>query len=333
MIVDVARIFSDEEIFVKTKDGTIVRLVELTDSEKNGVIAFRLGRYGKYLNLPLAFEADVEWLYVAELLRTDGHVSPNCDRIKFTNKDETLVKAFISFCKRLKIDYVRLTKDDSCYRAQVFNKTLSKIFARVFSITPGNKSLSVRLPEWYSSLTPEESAFVFRGAFDGDGCVQLTKGNRLHGATRRLRLYSGSENYLKDVQKLFLKLSIDSRVFKDPRENNTRFLQIGGKRNILRFHELVGFNQKQRKEKLTEVAASFKNYAPEELDEKICSLLRSNAGERFTVTALAERLHWTPTTLSEKLIEMENSGRIVSKRVGVRKFVSNPSILENGALA
>ncbi len=325
MNADIPALFSGEEIWVKGNGARGVRLAGLRSEEAESAAAFRFGRFGGYLALPLKFEIDDDWLYISELLRTDGHISRNLDRIKLTNKDEVLISKFEEFASKLKVGYVRKIKEGNCYRLFIFNKTLCKVFVRVFGFTPGSKAAFAGFPEWMKNLSPEKTAVCLMGAFDGDGCVQHTvKVRGKNGGTRRVRLYGISKQYMEDVKFLLLKLGINSSIFKDPRENRTWFVQISRKNDILLFHSLVGFNQQKRKSMLEEISKTYRNRTILEFEQAAVSILEKEGP--LHLTKLAEKLGRRPTSVSDQLDRLK-SARIVERRLGNKRMLFP---LENG---
>ncbi len=271
----------------------------------------KIGRYGKFLELPLTFQLSLDWFYIAELIRTDGHISKNLDRVKLTNNDKTLLLKFGAFCESLGITYIRKESD----RYLVFNSTLTKILNKVFEIQNGNKSLRVYLPEWIKKVDNRELSSCLRGAFDGDGGVQ----NGSDG-TRRVRLTTGSKQYAGDIHECLAKFAIKSSVFKDPRlGKNVWYVEIPDKLSLIRFKENIGFNQIKRADKLQSLLSSYTSHPLNELEVIIYELLQTT--DKFTITQLSRLLNKSPTTISEQITKLEKSGKIRTERIGNRRFV------------
>jgi len=321
LLIDVEKYFPKERIYIRTKNIKSTKIIRVPNQSevnlKKEVIAFRIDKFGKFLYLPLKFEPDKEWFYISELLRTDGHISKDLVEIKLTNTSKILKRKFIDFCKRLKITYIREEYD----RIRIFNKTLAYILVKIFGIQSGNKTFTVFMPKWMKKSKRKLLASALQGAFDGDGCVQLTLSkNKRSGPTRRIRLYGASTKYLQDVQELLSRFDIASEIFKDPRPNKTYFLQITKRNSILNFYNKIGFLHKKRKQKLQKVANSYGNYYfLDEFENKIKRLLFLSSP--LTITNIANKLNRKISTVSEQITKLEKRGLIKIVKSRTKKLV------------
>lgn len=314
MEINLTKFFNKDEIFIEIKDGKRGKLSLLKDAYPNindVIKSVRIGRFGKYLSIPLTFNITNDWLYISELIRTDGHVSANFLETKLTNNDMELLKKFEEFCRSLGINYIRKEKD----RYRVFNKTLSLILNKIFEIQAGNKSLNIYLPKLIKSLDNPLLSFTLRGAFDGDGTVQNSK-----DGTRRIRLNTGSKRYAEDIQECLLEFDINSSVFKDPREGkNVWYVEISDKVSLTRFRQEIGFLQLKRAKKLNELLETYSSYPIEEFKAIVEDLLQVN--NKMTITQIAKTVNRSLSTVSDQIIKLENSGIVKTERVGNKKFV------------
>ncbi|MBS3067329.1 ArsR family transcriptional regulator [Candidatus Micrarchaeota archaeon] len=327
MKIDIRKYFGEDEIYVKhptQKRG--ISISELRKRRPNipieNICGFHISRYGKPILLPLIFEIHKEWFYVSELLRTDGHISKNFDRVKLTSITNLLKEKVISLFSNYGISYIRNKEYD---RIEIFNRTLALIMSKVFGIQAGNKTFTCYMPEWMKNANLGLLAYALRGAFDGDGCVQLTKrkDNATSGHTRRIRLYGASTKYLDDLRYCLLRFGINSRIFKDPRENKTYFLQISRRDDIVRFSNSIGFLHPKRKKLLAEVVASYKNYYfLADFENVVIKILKEK--ESLTVSQLSALVKRTPSTVSEQITKLEKQRKVKTKMVGVRRFIYLP---------
>lgn len=321
MKVNITDFFDENEIFVKRGRMQGIRLPVFrriySKQAVEEITAFRIGRFGKYLQLPLSFKVDEEWFYISELLRTDGHITKKLDVIKLTNVTDELKERFKSIFSKYGIGYFREVALD---RIQIHNKTLALLFVRVFQIPPGNKTFICRMPKWMKEANLGLLACALRGAFDGDGCVQFsTRGNQ-GGETRRLRLYGASTGYLEDIQNCLLRFGIDSKMYKDPRENKTYFLQVSRRDSIVRFANHIGFLHPKRKMMLEKVVSSYRNYYFLADFEKIAIKVVKKKGP-LTINQLAKEVKRKDSTVCEQVTKLERQGKIRTKRVGVKRLV------------
>jgi len=274
--------------------------------------ATKIGRYGKFVNLPLKFKLTNNWFYISELIRTDGHISKDFLELKLTNNDKKLLIKFENFCKTLGITYVRKERD----RYRIFNRTLSLILSKIFEIQAGNKSLNVYLPKWIKNLNNSVLSFSLRGAFDGDGTVQDSS----HG-TRRVRLSTGSLKYSEDIRECLQKFDIKSSVFRDSRKDrNVWYVEISDKVNLTKFCQRIGFLQVDRSKKLKNLLSSYRNYSLEEFRKIIDDTLQIN--DKLTIIQISKILNRAPSTVSDQITKLENNKFVKTERIGNKRYTS-----------
>ncbi len=321
MMIDITNYFNEDEVYVKPwkGQGTKLALFKRGHSKQRieDINGFHIGRFGKYVRLPLAFEIDKDWFYISELLRTDGHITRRMDVIKLTSVTAELKRNFKSFFKKCGIVHFRENVHD---RIEIHSKTLALIFVRIFQIPVGNKTFKCRMPRWMKDANLGLLSCALRGAFDGDGCVQLTlRKNRGH--TRRIRLYGASIGYLKDIQESLLRFAINSRIFKDPRENKTYYLQISKRDDILRYAQNIGFYHPRRKDTLSRLVTSYRNYYFLSNFEAVATKILREKGP-LTIHDLSKEVNRKDSTVSEQVTRLEKQGKLKTKRIGVRRLVS-----------
>ncbi len=322
MRINITEYFDEDEIYIKPDipSGLPLNLAKRLNPKLSmeDIRRIRIGGYGKYIKLPLIFDVDEDWFYISELLRTDGHISKNFNTLKLTNNSRVLKKKFRDILEKIGAGYFREKEQD---RIQIFNRTLALIFVKVFQIPAGNKTFSCRMPKWMKEADSRLLACALRGAFDGDGCVQLSNGKFGGGHTRRLRLYGASVGYLRDIKESLLRFNISSRIVKDPRDNRTYFLQISKRDDILRYAQNIGFEQPKRKDALSRVVASYRNYYfLRDFEVKVTKILKENGPQ--PINSIAKKINRKDSTVSEQITKLEKLGKLKTKRIGVRRFVS-----------
>ncbi|MBU0532847.1 winged helix-turn-helix transcriptional regulator [Candidatus Micrarchaeota archaeon] len=322
MRMDIREFFEEDEIYVKYDKEKGVKFSEFKKKHSLNAVekitAFHIGRFGKYLYLPLIFEVDEEWFYVSELLRTDGHISKELNHIKLTSVTNELKEKIRQFFRRCGIGYIREKEYD---RIVAYNKTLACILVKIFEIPAGNKTFICTMPKWMKHANLKLLACALRGAFDGDGCVQLTKSKRKTGGdTKRIRLYGASTRYLHDIKECLMRFNINSKIFKDARKNKTYFLQISRRDDIRKFAKKINFNHPKRRRKLSWVIKSYGNYYFLWEFEKIVIKILKRDGP-MTIKELSNRINRKDSTVSEQITKLEKGNRIKTKRIGIRRIV------------
>ncbi len=304
--------FPNSSFYVKTKAGER-KLIDKLNKE-DIVESIRFGNFGKYLKMKETLKIDENWVYISELLRTDGHITKDMREVKLTNKNLVILEKFEKFCKSLGISYIRKDREDSYYRFRVFNRVLAKILIEVFGIKQGNKSLDTKLPEWMKELHPYFTCYLLGGAFDGDGGLQFSK------TTRRLRYSTGSAEYAKGLQEMLKKIGITSTLFRDPRKNkNVYYVQVSKKKDLTRFYKKVKFFHDLKSRKLKDIVESYKNFSIEEIETEIKSILEKS--KSIHISELSRKLRRSTSTISAQVRKLEEMGKLKTKKIGNKKMI------------
>jgi len=200
-----------------------------------------------------------ELSYFIGLLITDGHLVEDLKKkhytlLLFTSYKEEL-KLILKLIKNLFSydSFVRERKDgwnkNINYSIHINSKELVYYFKNIIGLPTGAKSRIVRVPEIMFSANKNNLINFLRGVMDGDGNISLKK---------PVNISSGSNCFLEDLKKLFLKLNLEtSEIYKDVTAYILRLYQ----RNNIEIYNLFYENAElyyPRKKKILEIN-TFKN--------------------------------------------------------------------------
>ena len=144
-------------------------------------------------------------------------------------------------------------------RVRLLSKTLAKIFKLAFGLK-GN-AYTKRVPEWVFNLSDRQVSLVLKGYVSGDGGI----------IGKQIRWTSVSQGLLNDIQTLFLRLGINSSIFKEKyaekRSGYNSELNyawhgfISSKEDVELFKNKVGFIQDYKNKVLNEANNKLKKFA------------------------------------------------------------------------
>ncbi len=203
-------------------------------------------KFGPYLHI------NETWVYVAELIRGDGHIPMNYWTINFVNKEETLINYVSDFFNQLGVprtSIYTLKRPDATFltiRSFVF----AYLFSKLFNIPTGAKE-EMHLPS-FVLLNQRFMSAAVRGAFDAEGSVQNT-------GSRRIVISSNSNLWLKDLQIALEHLRVVSKLYTDTsaRKKPIYRLCIFHKLNLIRFLKIVKPYHPKRIAKLMELLETY----------------------------------------------------------------------------
>ena len=198
----------------------------------------------KEIKIPLMFPVSDEFIQIAGLWIADG----NYDRKESGNieiaceNDFECVEIVDAFLEKFGINYS--VRDSDGVALRIMSKTLGRIFKNYFLLDGGSRTK--RVPEWIFNLSNRQIALFLKGYLSGDGGVI---GNQI-------RWTSVSKELINDIRNLFLRIGINSIVFKEvhtPNSKKNTFTPdkittfwhglISSKDDLEKFAELVGFIQ------------------------------------------------------------------------------------------
>lgn len=227
------------------------RKISLEDVQNN--MRIKVDKNGEYLKFGPFLEINPDWIYIAELLKGDGHITPNYWYIQFVNKENSLIEKVENFFKSIGLPEKRLflyeKKGIKCLTIRSY--VLARLFDKIFGVTPGNKSAIIDIPDFVIKDQNMSIAAV-RGAFDAEGSITFT-------GSRRISISSTSKVWIFKLKKILNNLRITSIIYeeKSKRKSPIYRILIHGIVNIKRFSEIIRPEHKKRKEKLEEVIKSY----------------------------------------------------------------------------
>ncbi len=217
------------------------------------------------IKIPTNFPLSDEFLQIVGIWLANGSYdkkgSGNIELTCGNNPD--LVKVVKSFCNSFNLSYK--IRDEKKVALSINSKILGRIFKTVFDLN-GNV-YTKRVPSWIFNLFERQIAQVLNGYVSVDGCI----------TENQVRWSSPSEILIRDLQTLFLRIGINSTIFKEKyvmeKWKKAYPLRIGhcwhgfirGYKNFKNFVERIGFIQKEKKEKALEIFRSKKESLKEKL--------------------------------------------------------------------
>ncbi len=168
-------------------------------------------------------------------------------------RDEEVFQHIKESCEQLKISYRRYTRHEVPCLILGKNKWFREFMVRCGIEKGKNKHISEKL----MSMNLENTAFLLKGLFDTDGCVEKRIGPSFSNI---------SEKLIKQMQKLLLRFGIVSSV----RKRKERFMNIYGKtyktlpsfelgihqkKSVIDFYRFIGFNIQRKQEALDNLIA------------------------------------------------------------------------------
>jgi DNA-binding transcriptional ArsR family regulator len=282
-------------------------------AEISSNLKIKLGKSSKF-HLPHTIEINPDWIYVAELIRCDGHLPKNQWCATFTNSNQSLINEFVNFFTVLGVPKncidVR-TKMPHRYIKEVTirSKSLAFIFNKVFEIPFGNKSHIIRIPKFYEKISLDLTKMAVRAAFDSEGTVQI--GSKNYTTPRRIAICSASKLYLEDLQKILIKIGIYSRISEYQR--GMFKIYISHRINIEKFSKEIKPLHSMQKKKIENLLKIYdKTRVPERtLRKAVLLLLKEDSKRRSEIAVnldmkkakLGWHLKWL---LKNKLVDIED---------------------------
>lgn len=159
--------------------------------------------------------------YLLGFITADGAIVNNILSIEIHKKDKEL----LNFAKEQINPKATLTSHGDCLKVTFSAKKISKDLAKYGIIQNKSKILkAVPIQFIPSNLLP----FYFRGLIDGDGCV---------GKEGKISIYSGSEDFIKNVQSILVEKVKVSKL--SIYHGTTYFVSWGGKEDKIKFFHYI----------------------------------------------------------------------------------------------
>ena len=197
----------------------------------------------KQIRLPEKTSPELcEWI---GLIVAEGNAEVNRktkNGVCFTNTDKDILDRYNYLLQKLFSVKPFIYTKNSVSMVRVVSRPL---FDFVHSIGPDilARSWEKELPGWADKISSEETTYLLRGLFDGEGSVNYKFGT--------ISFTSTSNKLAKQVQKMLLRFGIFSGMYEDrsmkgKRKHKAYKIQISGKGNIRNFAEFIGFVGKRR---------------------------------------------------------------------------------------
>jgi len=206
-------------------------------------------RHGLKIKLPLLINE--KWAYIAEFLRTDGHLPKSLKEIEIANNDIKVLNILKKFLFSLGIreDSIHEKPWNKGMNIKICNRTFARIMNSIFEIPSGNKCGIIHIPTIIKKSPTSVVASSIKGALDGDGWTIES--------TRRVGIQSKSQKYVSDIYLLLKERFKLITYLRGPCQGKYT-CDMGRKENLKRFQKLIGFNNEKRNLKLQRVLLSYK---------------------------------------------------------------------------
>ncbi len=221
------------------------------------------------VKIPVQFPLSDEFLQIVGLWLADGSYDrkESSSNIELAcGNDIDCVKITRKFCKNFNITYKNRVRKGNKIALRINSKILGRIFKIAFGLK--GSAFTKRVPDWIFDLSGRQITQVLKGYVSGDG-GEIGK---------QIRWTSISEELIRDVQTLFLRIGIDTTIFKEEysekKDKKAYPSKLGycwhglitGYRDFKLFIEKVGFIQKEKNKKALKI---LKNEKRESLKEKL----------------------------------------------------------------
>ncbi len=225
-------------------------------SEFQGKAKLKMKRTNHYIRLGPFVEIDEDWVYLAELIRGDGHLAKTTWTIDFVNKEKKLIDAFRKFFVKRALDcnFYLSENEKGIFHLVCRSAILATLFSKIFLI-PFGKKQNMQLPLFYfSNKTFLVSAI--RGFFDSEGSV--SNGSKQSDYPKRISMCMYDKSCVQNYKKALDKLGLYSCFFSE-KDNKKYSLIIGRRYHLIKFLKLIKPLHPIRVKKLKEVLKSYKS--------------------------------------------------------------------------
>jgi len=269
-------------------------------------IGIKGGKYCRnYLILKLPLKITKEWVWMSQIINTDGHIDPKRKIIEISNKDIGVLNTIRTFCWKLGLrDSLYEIKHDKGILINICNKTLTNIFIEFLGCEVGSKFDKVKISNRILNSPKSVISSAMRGAFDGDGWVCIR--------SRKIGLVMGSKIYIKQVSKILKEIfDIPNKVY-GPRDKKYT-CEIPSLRYLEKFEKEINFDNLQRRENLKKIISLLKSSYKKKFHPK-CSLYEN-------LRTIKENPYCTSELVADKLNRQRGSMRCILKILRGRELV------------
>ena len=228
-----------KERYMWWKNNNIIKIEELMNLDvqfsKEELKELRI-KSKNTSSVPVIFEITKEFLEFCGLWLGDGsYDNHNKNCVIISNCDEECRNIFKKIANYLEANYSLMSDGGVSLRihSTVFYKFMKKV------LRFDGYSDSKKVPEFIFNLDNEQIKHFIRGYFSADGCVKKSE----------VSCASQSYELLEDLQSMFLRLEIISRINDFDRKDRCINMSISSSENIDKFKK-IGFLQERKNERL-----------------------------------------------------------------------------------
>ena len=148
-------------------------------------------------------QQDEKFWYFAGLVASDGYISEKKISISLQSKDRLILEKIKELIQPDKNLYKSEKKNQ--HRLTIHNIKLAKYMKEIFSMETNNKGKELRFPK---NIPNQYIKDFIRGVFDGDGCIDKTKGQQTVDGQKvyyiglRVRLFL-NKDFLQELNEQF----------------------------------------------------------------------------------------------------------------------------------
>lgn len=252
---------------------------KVVKTEQNFVF-IKSGKYTAKIRLPLEPSPELASLFGHAL--GDSHIKKNGEQFQYFNKNKELVNYVANCIEQIfhiqPIVHFRKDSEVYClYASSIVSKVLNMLGAPA-----GRKTTQdFILPYWLTSGSLEIKRAFIRALFDDEGWVGITQSSFAigFGQNKLENWIDGHLIYMHQIRALLKEFGIEtSEIYQ--RAKQIESIQLGlkiiGPENIKKFSENIGFNHKQKQEKLLTILRSYKQiqFGKKEAKSKILETLQ-----------------------------------------------------------
>ena len=266
-------------------------------------ISLKINNTGKFIKIGPYIDINEDWIYISELIKGDGHITPNFWSITFVNNNSILIDYVRNFFISLGLNksQISLYKRDDAQFLIVRSSLLSYIFNKILEVPVGKKE-EINI----GSFVIKNKKFgiaAIRGAFDAEGTVTMQ-------GSRRISISSQSLTWINNLNAILNRLKIKSKIQKDSkgREKPIYRIFIYHIINLKRFNNIIKPLHSERKNKLQRIINNFdKN--PSRLNHK--KILESIQRGNLRRQDIAKDIKKDPVLVNNMISYLKNKGYIV----------------------
>ncbi len=282
----------------------LIKLSRLSLSELQNKMELKINPMGKYLKIGPHIKINENWIYVSELIKGDGYITPNFWYINFVNQNIVLIDYVKNFFLSLGLNKKRISiirREDVNFLI-IRSSLLAYLLNRVLDVPIGRKK-EINI----SDFVLENKKFwiaAIRGAFDAEGSVTSI-------GSRRISISSNSKLWINKLHRILDNLKIKSTIYEETKGRDKPIYRLFVHHiiNLRRFYNLIKPLHTKRKTKLKEIIQKGHNRNPKELYYK--KILKAIKKGRLRRKDIEEELNQKLILVSNNIYRLRKKGLIV----------------------